>query len=444
MPQKETRKMNISIFGLGYVGSVSAACLCNAGHTVIGVDLNAMKVSAINAGTTPVLETHVPEMVAEGVASGRLKATFDIREAILNTEISLLCVGTPSRPNGDIDISHILKVATDIGTILRDKDAFHTITIRSTVFPGTAEKVASAVAAASGKTADEHFAVTVNPEFLREGQGVDDFRNPPLILIGGTNNFAMDQVAALYEGIDAPVYREPTRTAEMVKYANNSFHATKITFANEIGNISKAMGVDSHRVMELLCADTKLNISPAYLKPGFAFGGSCLPKDVRALQFRSKDLDISAPLLDALLESNQAQIRRVIDQLLAWGERNIGFLGLAFKSGTDDLRESPIVEVIERMIGKGFSCRIYDPEVSTGKLIGANLDYIEQEIPHLDELLVGSMDEVLDHADVIVVANATDEFKKVLEYRRPEQRIIDLAHIIDVSPSGDWYEGICW
>lgn len=436
--------MNISILGLGYVGSVSAACLADAGHTVVGVDLNTLKVDAINAGTTPVLETHVPEMVEAAVANGRLRATVDIRDAILNTDITLICVGTPSHPNGDIDISIILSVANEIGTVLRDKEAFHTVTVRSTVFPGTAEKVADAIAEASGKTPDVDFAVTVNPEFLREGQGVEDFRNPPLILLGGTSPKALDALAGLYDGIDAPMFREDTRVAEMVKYANNSFHATKITFANEIGNIAKAMEVDSHRVMELLCADTKLNISPAYLKPGFAFGGSCLPKDVRALKFRSKSLDISAPLLDALIESNAAQIKRVIDQLITWGDHNIGFLGLAFKSGTDDLRESPIVEVIERMIGKGLTCRIYDPEVSTGKLIGANREYIEREIPHLDQLLVSSMDEVLDHAEIVVVATGSAEFRSVIERRRPGQRIIDLARIVEEPPTEDWYYGICW
>ncbi len=436
--------MNISIFGLGYVGAVSAACLADAGHTVVGVDLNPVKVEAINAGTTPVSEKHVPEMMEAAVANGRLRATVDIADAILNTDLTLICVGTPSRPNGDIDISNILKVATDIGTVLADKEGFHTVTVRSTVFPGTSELVAEAITEASGKVADVDFAVTVNPEFLREGQGVEDFRNPPIILLGGTSERALDSLASLYDGIDAPMYREETRLAEMVKYANNSFHATKITFANEIGNIAKAMGVDSHKVMELLCADTKLNISPAYLKPGFAFGGSCLPKDVRALQFRSKSLDISSPLLDALLESNAAQIRRVIEQLITLGKRNIGFVGLAFKAGTDDLRESPIVEVIERMIGKGFTCRIYDPEVSTGKLIGANREYIEREIPHLDDLLVSSIDDIVEQADVIVVASKSPECAHLLEHRRPEQLVIDLARIVDEPIQEDWYHGICW
>lgn len=436
--------MHISILGLGYVGAVSAACLADAGHQVIGVDLNPLKVDAINAGTTPVLEKHVPEMVAAAVEAGRLRATVDLTEAILETDISLICVGTPSRSNGDIDIATILKVATDIGGVLRDKDSFHTVTIRSTVFPGTSELVANAIAEASGKTPDVDFAVTVNPEFLREGQGVEDFRNPPLVLLGGSSDQALDTLAGLYDGIDAPIYREDVRVAEMVKYANNSFHATKITFANEIGNIAKAMDVDSHRVMELLCADTKLNISPAYLKPGFAFGGSCLPKDVRALQFRSKSLDITSPLLDSLLESNSAQIRRVIDQLIAWGDHNLGFVGLAFKSGTDDLRESPIVEVIERMIGKGFTCRIYDPEVSTGKLIGANREYIEREIPHLDQLLVADLADIIDHADVIVVASASEQTNRILEQRRPGQRVLDLARIVESPVDEDWYHGICW
>ncbi len=436
--------MRISIFGLGYVGSVTAACLADAGHTVIGVDLNQLKVDAINAGETPVLETHVPEMVAAGVADGRLRATLDLADAVLNTDISLLCVGTPSAANGDIDVSHILKVASDIGRMLKDKSTFHTITVRSTVFPGTAELVTQAITESSGKVADVDFGVTVNPEFLREGQGVEDFRNPPLILIGGSCEPAIDAVARLYDGIDAPMFKEDTRVAELTKYANNSFHATKITFANEIGNLAKAMGIDSHRVMALLCADTKLNISPTYLKPGFAFGGSCLPKDVRALNFRAKSLDVSVPLLESLLESNRLQITRVIDLVVASDHRKLGFCGLAFKSGTDDLRESPIVEVIERMLGKGYECRIYDPEVSTGKLIGANREYIQAEIPHLDDLLVTSLDAVIEHAETIVVSSATPEFRDVVKRRRPNQRIIDLARIVDAPLDDEWYEGICW
>lgn len=436
--------MNVSIFGLGYVGAVSAACLADAGHLVVGVDVNPLKIDAINAGTTPVLEKHVPEMIEAAVADGRLRATLDVEDAVLTTDLSLICVGTPSRTNGDIDISHILRVATDIGRVLADKPTFHTITVRSTVFPGTSELVAEAVAEASGKEIDVDFAITVNPEFLREGQGVEDFRNPPLVLIGGSSERALDALASLYDGIDAPMHREEARLAEMVKYANNSFHATKITFANEIGNIAKAMNIDSHRVMALLCADTKLNISPAYLKPGFAFGGSCLPKDVRALQFRSRSLDITSPLLDSLLESNAAQIRRVIDQIIELGQRNIGFVGLAFKSGTDDLRESPIVEVIERMIGKGYSCHIYDPQVSTGKLIGANREYIEREIPHLDDLLVTSLEAVIENSDVIVVASSSPDNVQLLEHRRPEQHIIDLARIVEDPIDEDWYHGICW
>ncbi|MEE9414994.1 MAG: nucleotide sugar dehydrogenase [Acidimicrobiales bacterium] len=436
--------MRVSIFGLGYVGAVSAACLADSGHTVIGVDLNPNKVDTINAGRTPVLEDHLPKMIAEAVADGRLRATLDGNDAVLRTDISLLCVGTPSRPNGDIDTSHIIDVAYHIGSTLRHKEQFHTITIRSTVFPGTADRAAAAIEEASGKRNGVDFAVTVNPEFLREGQGVDDFRHPPLVLIGGTNSQALDAVAALYDGIPATIYREPTKVAEMIKYANNSFHATKITFANEIGNLSKAMGIDSHRVMELVCADTKLNISPAYLRPGFAFGGSCLPKDVRALEFRSKSLDIETPMLSSLLESNRFQVRRVIDLLIELGEPKIGFCGLAFKSGTDDLRESPIVEVIERMLGKGFDCRIYDPEVSTGKLIGSNRDFIEQEIPHLDKLLTSTMQEVIEHADVIVVANNTPEYRQVLDRRHPGQRVVDLARIVPTRIEADWYEGLCW
>jgi len=416
--------VKVSLFGLGYVGCVSAACFARAGHHVTGVDVNSTKVDLMNKGQSPIVEKDVGAFILEAVNAGKLRAGVDAGAAVHDSEVSLLCVGTPSRANGSLDLSHVWHVAAQIGAALRDKPARHVVVIRSTVMPGTAARVAEILAQESGKTAGSGFAVVVNPEFLREGTAVADFIHPPYTILGSDDDGALDLVASLYSDLEAPLYRVPTRVAEMVKYANNSFHAVKVTFANEIGNLCKEMGIDSHRVMEIFCQDTKLNLSPYYLKPGFAFGGSCLPKDVRALTNRARELDVPTPLLDSLLPSNALQVKRVVDQLLRWKVRRLGFLGLSFKGGTDDLRESPLVSV--------------------AKLFGANKEYIEREIPHLDRLLCPNIADVLDHAEVLVIGNRSDEFKAALTMLRPGQKVLDLVRILPQPPATGDYHGLCW
>jgi GDP-mannose 6-dehydrogenase len=436
--------LKVALFGLGYVGCVSAGCFASSGHEVYGVDVNPVKVDILRSGKSPIIEKDVGELIADAVESGRLHATTSASEAVHATEVSLICVGTPSNPNGSLDLRHMYKVAEEIGGALRDHEAYHVVVIRSTVMPGTAAAVARILETQTGRKHGEGFSVVVNPEFLREGTAVSDFVEPPFTLLGGEHARALDVVAQLYADVHAPIVQAETRVAEMVKYANNAYHAAKITFANEVGNICKALDIDSHKVMEIFCMDEKLNVSAAYLKPGFAFGGSCLPKDLRALTFRAKDLDIPVPMLESLTASNALQIRRVVDQLLRWKTRKLGFLGLSFKGGTDDLRESPIVEVVETMIGKGYDVRIYDSNVSLARLVGANKEYIEKEIPHIDRLMCKTMDEVLEHADVIVIGNRSSEFAESLTRLRPEQRALDLVRLLDQPPESDRYEGICW
>lgn len=436
--------MKVSLFGLGYVGCVCAGCFSRSGHEVIGVDVNPLKVEILNSGKSPIVEHGVGELLEAGVRAGKLRATLSAREAILRSDVSLICVGTPSRPNGSLDLGYIYKVAEEIGAALRDRHDYHVVVVRSTVMPGTAAEVQTILERRSGKKASVGFGVVVNPEFLREGSAVADYMNPPFTLLGGYDARALDLVAGLYDGLQAPVVRAETRVAEMVKYANNAFHATKISFANEIGNICKALGIDSHKVMEIFCRDHKLNLGAYYLKPGFAFGGSCLPKDLRALTFRAKELDVEAPLLQSLIPSNSLQVRRVVDQLLRWKARKLGFLGLSFKGGTDDLRESPIVEVVETMVGKGYDVRIYDSNVSLARLFGANKEYIEREIPHIDRLMCSTVDEVLDHADAVVIGNRSPEFDRVVETVPPGLRVLDLVRVKDEPPTFEGYDGICW
>ncbi len=439
--------MRIAVFGLGYVGSVSAACLANQGHTVVGVDPNTDKVAQINAGVSPVLEPMVPEYLAEAVADGRIRATTSAADAVAETDISLLCVGTPSRANGDIDLRYIEQVAAEIGTALAGLDHAHTVVIRSTVMPGTADRVAEILTETSGRVEGETVFVGNNPEFLREGQGVADFINPPLILIGADDEHTAGMIGALYDGIEAERLVERRRLAEMVKYANNSWHATKVTYANEIGAVSRAMGIDGTRVMEILCADTKLNISKAYMRPGFAFGGSCLPKDVRALNHAAKVRDVSVPLLGSLLTSNSIQIQRILDQLVDWSPQRVGFFGLAFKAGTDDLRESPLVEVVERMVGKGFEISIHDADVSAPDLIGGNAAFIEREIPHLASVLRDAPADVVAECDVLVISKVTPATLEALAARPAGTKVIDLVRLPDdVRGAIDAtdYLGVAW
>jgi GDP-mannose 6-dehydrogenase len=438
---------SVSVFGLGYVGCVSAACFAREGHTIIGVDANPAKVEMINAGTATIVEAGIGELVKEMVTSGRLRATIDAREAVEQSSISLICVGTPSRPNGSIDLSYVERVCAQIGQALRAKDTRHTVALRSTVLPGTVDTVViPALEASSGKAAGRDFGVCMNPEFLREGTSIPDFYDPPFTLIGTDDCAAAEVMRSLYTRINGSVVHVTApRVAEMVKYACNSFHGLKVTFANELGNVCKALGVDSHEVMELFCADTKLNISAKYLRPGFAFGGSCLPKDLRAILYRAKQLDVDAPVLAAILESNRKQIAKAYDMVLATGSRRVGVLGMSFKAGTDDLRESPTVALIEMLIGKGLNLAIYDRDVSRARLIGANREYIEREIPHIWSLMRGSVQQVLEHAEVVLIGNSSPEFREIERCLREGQTVIDLVRAFKPGPTnGIDYQGICW
>lgn len=437
---------SVSVFGLGYVGCVSAACFAREGHQVLGVDVSHAKVELINAGKATIVEEGIGELVASMVSSGRLAATTDARRAVLGTSISLICVGTPSRDNASLDLRYIQRVAEEIGTILRDKETPHLIVIRSTVLPGTIhDLVIPALTRFSGKRHGYEFHVCSNPEFLREGTSIRDFDEPPFTLIGSDDPAAAAAVQALYAGITAPVHLTDVRVAEMVKYACNCFHGLKVGFANEIGNVCKALDVDSHEVMRIFCEDRKLNISPYYLKPGFAFGGSCLPKDLRAIVYQAQQVDVDVPILRATLESNRKQIERAFKMIMATGHKQVGILGMSFKAGTDDMRESPMVALIEMLIGKGRELHIYDKDVSASRLIGANKEYIEREVPHIWELMRSSVDVVVAVSDTIVVGNGSAEFRTIRDQLRDGQIIVDLVRAFGTVPPDDpAYQGIAW
>jgi GDP-mannose 6-dehydrogenase len=438
--------MRVSVFGLGYVGSVSAASFAADGHEVIGVDVNPAKVASVNEGRSPIIECGLDDLMREQSARGALRATTSAAEAVAASDLSLLCVGTPSRRNGSLELTYLTRVCEEIGDALRHKPSYHVVVVRSTVLPGTTnDLVIPTLEARSGKKYGEGFGVSINPEFLREGSALRDFRQPPLTLVGHNHAADAEGTVALYGKVDAPLVTTTIRTAEMIKYASNAWHALKVCFANEIGNLCKRLEVDSHDVMDIFCRDQKLNLSSYYLKPGFAFGGSCLPKDVRALQYRAKEVDLSMPVLQAILPSNQLQIQHAIDSVLETGKKRVGLLGFSFKAGTDDLRESPIVILAEALLGKGCALRIYDRNVTLAKLVGANKDYIEQQIPHLSSLLCDTIDEVLDGSEVIVVGNAAPEFRDALTRTRPEHIILDLVRIqADLSRVAGDYRGICW
>ena len=437
--------MKISIFGMGYVGAVSAGCLANDGHEVIGVDPNQTKVDLINSGKTPIIEKDIGEMVAIGVEKKLLRATTNVQEAVHGSDISLICVGTPSQLNGNLDLTYVRRVCEEIGTAIKEKDSFHVVVARSTMLPGSMRSVViPTLEQYSGKTAGKDFGVCNNPEFLREGTAVCDYYNPPKTVIGESDAAAGDLLVQLYSKMDAPMVRTDVETAEMVKYTDNNWHAVKVAFANEIGNLSKALGIDGHKVMEIFCKDVKLNLSPYYMKPGFAFGGSCLPKDVRALTYKAKSLDLELPLLSSLMPSNQLQIQKGFDMVTAYGRKRIGILGFAFKAGTDDLRESPLVEVIESLIGKGYDLKLYDRNVNLAALTGANRDYILNHIPHISRLMVEKMEDVLEFAEVIVIGNGAQEFRNILELIKPNQVVVDLVRIVPNKSEAGRYDGICW
>lgn len=421
--------MKISIFGLGYVGCVSLGCFAEKGHRIIGVDLDKTKVKFINDGKPTVMEKGIDEIIARQKKLGTISAVNDAIQAVKTTEVSYICVGTPSTSNGHLDLSAVFKVSEEIGRGIKEKGEFHVLVIRSTVLPGTNERVSEIVEKTSGKICGEDFAIVSNPEFLREGSAVSDFYHPPYTLIGSSNDKAIQMMKQIYEGIESPLIVTDVKIAEIIKYVNNTFHALKITFANEVGNICKKLEIDSHKLMDIFVRDTKLNISPIYLRPGFSYGGSCLPKDLQALKTIAHDYYIECPVLENISRSNAYHSKQVYDQIIRFNKEKVGFLGLSFKEGTDDLRNSPIVDIIEQLLGKGFDIRIYDKNVHLSRLTGANREYILRKIPYISKFIIGDPSVIIDSSEVIVVVNKDDEFKSILK-KVPKDRIIyDLVNI---------------
>jgi GDP-mannose 6-dehydrogenase len=437
--------MKICVLGLGYVGAVSAGCLAKDGHEVIGVDPERTKVELINAGKSPIIEKDIGDIIHEQVAAGRLRASTEVGDAVRRTDLALVCVGTPSLPNGGIDLTYIKRVCQQIGETIATHPGAPVIVMRSTMLPGTMREVVIPILEKySGRKAGEEFGLCINPEFLREGTAVHDYYHPPKTVIGELSRSSGELLANLYAKTPGPMIRTDVDTAEMVKYADNCWHGLKVGFANEVGALCKALGVDAHRVMEIFCKDQKLNLSPYYLKPGFAFGGSCLPKDLRALLYKAKSLDVVLPILSSVLPSNELQIARGVQAVIDKGNRRIGILGISFKAGTDDLRESPMVELTERLIGKGYDVKVYDRNVSLACIHGANRDYILNKIPHLSRLMVPTIDEVLGHAQTIVIGNGAAEFTDVPRRISEGQTVIDFVRVSDSRTVAGVYEGLCW
>jgi len=438
------RCVEISIFGLGYVGTVCGACLAKTGHNIVGVDVSDHKVELINEGRAPIVEAGLSELMAEVVAAKKLRASKDSRTAVLESEVSIVCVGTPSRSDGSLDTRYLEQVCQEIGNALKDKGDYHLVVIRSTILPGAVMEVLLPILeSASGKKVGEDFGLAMNPEFLRESTAIADFYEPEMTVIGEYDKRSGDMLEKLYENIDAPIVRQTIEIAEMIKYTCNVWHATKVGFANEIGSIAKQVGVDGRTVMGIVCEDKKLNISSYYMKPGFAFGGSCLPKDVRALTHLGRHLDVELPILDSLMESNKSHINNGFKVISNIGKKKIGFLGISFKAGTDDLRESPLVELVEKLYGKGYDLKIYDENVDYARLHGANRDYIEYVIPHVSNLLDSDIEAVIDHAEIIVVGNASEEFKEVVEREHEDKIVVDLVGFMK-GQSTELQTGICW
>ncbi|WP_341781128.1 GDP-mannose 6-dehydrogenase [Ectopseudomonas mendocina] len=436
--------MRISIFGLGYVGAVCAGCLSARGHDVIGVDISASKIDLINNGKSPIVEPGLEELLQQGLRQGHLRGTTDVATAVLESDVSFICVGTPSKKNGDLELNYIEGVCREIGMAMRDKQERHTVVVRSTVLPGTAKNVVLPILEdCSGKKAGVDFGLAVNPEFLRESTAIKDYDFPPMTVIGELDKTSGDLLESIYSELDAPIIRKDIEVAEMIKYTCNVWHAAKVTFANEIGNIAKAVGVDGREVMDVVCQDHKLNLSRYYMKPGFAFGGSCLPKDVRALNYRASSLDVEAPLISSLMRSNAAQVQKAFDIIASHDSRKVALLGLSFKAGTDDLRESPQVELAEMLIGKGFDLSIYDRNVEYARVHGANKDYIESKIPHVSSLLNSDLDDVVAKADIIILGNSDERFAQLVEQAPSGKRVIDLVGFMPHASNGA-AEGICW
>jgi GDP-mannose 6-dehydrogenase len=438
--------MNVSIFGLGYVGAVSLACLARDGHRVVGVDIDQAKLDLIAAGRTPVVEEGMVELIAEVVASGRVSVTRDVTDAVHATELSLICVGTPSAPNGSQDQTAIVRLANELGAGLRTKRAGHVVVFRSTLVPGTVEETLRPILEReSGKKDGEGFHVCFQPEFLREGSSIRDYDRPPYTIVGANAEPPLAALRALFGHLPCEFHPTSIRAAEMLKYCGNNFHALKITFANEMGRLCEALGVDPFEVMDLLCRDTQLNISRAYLKPGFAFGGSCLPKELRATAYLAKTRDVELPMLAGILASNRLHIERAVEKVLASGSRRVGLVGLSFKAGTDDLRESPLVTLAEHLIGKGLQLLVYDPGVQLSRLLGANRRFIESHLPHIGSLLCEDLQTVIDESDCLVVGmNDAGTARMLKERVRADQVVLDLVNIGRREGLRGKYVGLCW
>ncbi|MCS3802206.1 nucleotide sugar dehydrogenase [Niastella sp. OAS944] len=435
--------MKISIFGLGYVGCVSVGCLAKNGHEVIGVDVSEFKVELINSGKATIQEKDIDRIIAEGYAKGSISATTCAEEAVHNTDLSIICVGTPPSAHGHLNLSYIFKTAEQIGKAIKTKDEFHTVVIRSTVMPGTNIRYGEIVEQFSGKKRGHHFSVVSNPEFLREGSAVYDYYHPAITVVGGDSTVAIEKVASLYRCLDAPIEITDIKAAEIIKYINNSFHALKIAFANEVGNICKALKIDPFKVMDLFCKDTRLNISPAYLKPGFVYGGSCLPKDLKGLVTLGHDNYLDTPVLSMINSSNEQHRKKAVDMITETGKKNICMVGLSFKEGTDDLRFSPFVDLAETLIGKGCRLTIYDEYVCLSRLIGANKSYINERLPHLSEHLSNDLENAITENDVVVISHRNFDAKNYHHLLKEKTAIIDLVRIRDLEELPN-YEGICW
>ena len=435
--------MKISIFGLGYVGCVSLGCLAKNGHEVIGVDISNFKVDLINNGHPTIQEKDIDNIILEGFAKDSISATTCAEEAVLNTDISIICVGTPPSSNGHLNLSYIFKTAEQIGKALKEKQSFHTVVIRSTVVPGTNRQYGEIIEEHSGKKRGEHFSVVSNPEFLREGSAVHDYYHPSITVVGGDNTYAMEKVASLYRCLDAPIEITDVKVAEIIKYVSNSFHALKIAFSNEVGNICKALRIDPFKVMELFCKDTRLNISTAYLKPGFVYGGSCLPKDLKGLVTLGHDNYLDTPVLAMINSSNEQHRKKAFELISETGKKNICLIGLSFKEGTDDLRYSPFVELAETLIGKGYHVTIYDEYVCLSKLIGANKAYINERLPHLSEHISNNLETAIAENDVVIISHRNFDAKHYHHLLKEKTAVIDLVRIHELEELPN-YEGICW
>jgi GDP-mannose 6-dehydrogenase len=438
--------VRVSVFGLGYVGCVTAACLARDGHDVLGVDVSSEKVVALNAGRAPFVEPGLDQLTAAGARSGKLRATTDAREAVESTDIGLICVGTPSLADGAQNLDYVRRVCQQIGEALAGRKDYFCIVVRSTLLPGVFEEALIPVLElASGRKVGDHFGICQNPEFLREGTSILDFDNPPFTVIGALDDRSLETAAALYSHLEAPLFRVTPGAAAMVKYASNAFHAVKVSFANEIGNYCKRSGIDSHVVMDVFCRDAKLNLSPYYLKPGFAFGGSCLPKDIRALMASARLHGLEMPVLEGTLEANRRQVNLAAERVLRTGAGTVGLLGLTFKQGTDDLRESPQVELAAILLARGRDLRIYDPNVRLEHIVGLNREYVQSRIPRIAEMLCATPERLLDDCGAIVIGNKSSEFRPILDRLRPEQTVVDLVRLVpDAAGLNGSYDGLCW